>query len=558
MTDSTSSRYFPRFISRRSLLQTAAAGWLAGVVGCRVGPEYARPCVDMKSDWTLSDNSHLQGEYVDPHRWWLQFQDPVLTQAIEQMRRENLTLREAGCRIIESRARLKGARGNLFPQFQSLDGAYAKSRLSQNTANFFTAPGIFQPDLEPESWTTGFNASWELDFWGRYRRAIESADATLESTVADYHDVMVLLLAEVAVNYVQMRTYERRYELARRNLEVQRRTLELTKQKKDAGLASAVDVAQAESNFGQTGSLLPSLEILRRQASHRLCVLLGQPPEDLATIWGTTATIPRPLENVAVDIPANLIRRRPDVRRAERQLAAQCARVGIATTEFYPHLSLNGNIGVSSEKLSNLFESGSFVGLISPQFHWNILNYGRIRANLEAEKAVFCQLENAYRQAVLDALQEAEDAQVAFAYSFDRAEWLSVAVRGAELAVEKTEVSYREGTVDFARVYILQGELLRQQDQLAIAESEIALGMIAIFKAAGGGWDVRNEADGSVIVTESDVPLASDVEEVEANEPVESIPEPENVVPTKEAMPPVEPPAIPEDITSAWAPSMLR
>lgn len=555
MTDATPSSRFPRLASRRSVLKSLAAGWLAGVVGCRVGPEYVQPCLSLKPDWTLSENQHLQGEIIDPHRWWYQFQDPVLIEAVEQMRRENLTLREAGCRIIESRARLQGARGNLFPQLQSLDGAYGKSRLSQNTANFFTAPGIFQPDLEPENWTAGFNASWELDFWGRYRRAIESADASLEATVASYHEVMVLLLSEVAVNYVQMRTYERRYELAKRNLEAQRRTLELTKQKKEAGLASAVDVAQAETNYGQTGSLLPTLEVLRRQASHRLCVLLGQPPEDLAELWGTTATIPRPLENLAVDIPADLIRRRPDVRRAERQLAAQCAQVGIAETEFYPHLSLNGNIGVSSEKLSNLFESGSFIGLISPQFHWNILQYGRIRANLEAEKAVFCQLENAYRQTVLDALQEAEDAQVAFAYSFDRAEWLSIAVRGAELAVEKAEVSYREGTVDFARVYILQGELLRQQDQLAIAESEIALGMIAIFKAAGGGWDTRRGSHSSVIVSD-EVVKSSDM--VDSEPTVESLPEPENAAPVKEAMPPVEPPVIQDDLTSAWRPSMLR
>lgn len=447
------------------------------------------PRLQAKPAWSLNPNPRLEGEIADTSAWWSYFQDPVLNHLVVVMGSGNLTLKEAGQRIIEARARRGIAAGNLFPQSQTLDGSYSKARLSSNTANFFTFPGVFDTDRSPENWSIGLSTAWELDFWGRYRRAIETADAVLDSTVAARDDVAVLLVAETAAAYVEIRTLDRRIGLAMKNLEIQRRTLELVKEKQTAGLASALDVAQAETNLGQTSAVPPQLEILRRQAHHRLCVLLGRSPEDLSQELGITGTIPKPPEQLCFGIPADLLRRRPDVRVAERELAAQSARIGVAQSDFYPHISLVGTIGYQAENFSQLGSSGSSAGIISPNFSWNILNYGRIKNNVAAEKAAFHRLAYAYRSAVLNAEREAEDAQVAYVYNFDRAESLQFGANGAKVAVDKALETYRVGSLDFNRLFLLQAELLRQQDLLAQTEGDIALSMIAMFKAVGGGWE---------------------------------------------------------------------
>lgn len=475
---------------------TPFAWWcvLAAVVcasGCMVGPNYAPPQVYTNPQYQLAGNPHLQGQPADPNVWWRYLQDPVLEQQIDTMLQRNLTLKEAGQRVLEARARLIGVQGNLYPQVQQVNGSYARSRLSSTTANFFTFPGIFETNQNPDNWLLNFNASWELDFWGRFRRAIESADASLGVTIAAYDDATVLLLAETANSYVLMRTFERRLIIANQNLQYQRRVLELAKEKKAHGLATAIDVAQAEANYGQTGAMLPTLEAARRQASHRLCVLLGREPIDLSAEMPPTGVIPKPVPQLAFGIPADLLRRRPDVRKAERELAAQSARIGVAESDFYPHISLTGNIGMQSEDLSRLFTSSSTAGLLSPNFSWNILNYGRIRSNVEAEKAAFQRLCFAYRSAVLNAAKDAEDSQVNYVYAFERANWQRIAVNGATIAVDKGVTAYQEGASDYSRIYILQGDLLKLQDQLAATESEIALGLVSIFRSIGGGWESR-------------------------------------------------------------------
>lgn len=448
----------------------------------------------------MQSHPRLTGEPANPVAWWTHFQDPVLNDLVSTTLQQNLTLREAGQRIEEATARRGVVVGNLYPQSQAATGGFSKSRLSSRTANFFSFPGVFEPDLNPENWSVGLAASWELDFWGRYRRAIESADASLDATIAAYDDVAVILIAEVASAYVEMCTAEQRYRLAAKNLDIQKRSLDLATQKQEAGLVSGLDAAQAETNVGQTASILPTLEIQRRQASNRLCVLLGRPPIDLSSELGSSSQIPVSPQSLAFGVPADLLRRRPDVRRAERELAAQSARIGVAQSEFYPHISLAGNIGYSAEDLGKLSSSKSSSGVISPQFAWNILNYGRIKRNVEAETAAFHRLAFAYQASVLNAQREAEDAQVSFAYGFDRASSLDTAVTGAAKAVEKLEQSYQAGTIGFGQVYLMQAELVRQQDQLAQAESNIATSLIAMFKALGGGWDFQNGCGEQVLV----------------------------------------------------------
>jgi NodT family efflux transporter outer membrane factor (OMF) lipoprotein len=477
-----------RHLNSVGLIASVAVMICAGFTGCKVGPNYHAPSSLLNDTWVMEEHPRLHGEPANLAHWWQHFNDPMLQFLITQTAHQNLTLREAGSRIIEARARRDAVIGNLFPQFQAANGNFSRNGISPNVANFFAFPGVFDPNLSFSNWNVGVGAVWELDFWGRYRRAIESADAKLDATCAAYDEVRVLLLAEVGQAYVELRTLERRLDLAQQNLQSQEKTLAIAHQRQKVGVGTSLDIAQAETNVGQTSATLPLLEVLRRQTNNRLCLLLGRNPVDLRDEIGSTALIPHPPHNLAFGIPADLLRRRPDVRRAERELASQSAKIGIAKAEFYPHITLTGNIGLSSETFGNLFQSSSGVGLIAPGFSWNLLNYGRIRNTVKAEQAAFEAHMHAYQNAVLKAMQEAEDAQVAFVHGFDRADALHRAADGALLAVQSSEELFRAGTIDFGRVYILQADLLVQQDQLAAAEGEIANNLIRLFKALGGGW----------------------------------------------------------------------
>lgn len=481
----------PHFYRQVLPCRFPACVWIASVVllsGCMVGPDYVRPGVMLHPNYSLEHHPELQGQLANVQEWWTHFNDPVLHQLICETSAANLTLREAAQRIIESRARRDVAIGALFPQSQTVDGTYSKSKISSNDANFFTVPGFFETNVRPQNWQIGLGASWELDFWGRYRRAVEAADASLEASIAAYDETRVLLLAEVGRAYVELRTLETRAQLARQTLGVQQETLAIARQKRDAGLGTDLDIAQAEVNMRQTEAALPQLEIARRQASHSLCTLQGKLPADLAPRIGWHGYVPRADSNLAFGIPADLLRQRPDVRRAERSLAAQSARIGIAEAEFYPRISLIGSIGYSTDDLGKLFTPGSHTGLIAPGFSWNILNYGRIRNNVEAEQAVFRQLCLAYESAVLNAAREAEDAMVAYVYGFDRANSLDQSAQASVVTVEKSIELYRADSIDLGRIYILQAESLRQRDNLALAQSAIALSLIDLFKSLGGGW----------------------------------------------------------------------
>ncbi len=466
--------------------------------GCKVGPNFVPPTAHVRNNWSIDYQPIVQGDPVNISRWWEHLQDPVLSNLVECSRQQNVSLKVAGERLQEARFRRAVAAGNLFPQSQTANGSFSKAKTSINEANFFSFPGVFEPNIRPENWRVGLQSSWELDFWGRYRRIVEASDAMVGEAEATLQDALVLITAEVAQTYLEIRTLEARTNLARSNLEVQRRTLEQAKQKREAGLATAIDVAQSTTIFSVTEATLPLLEIQRRQAHNRLSILLGHPPIDLTQQIGSTADIPEPPVGLAFGIPADLMRRRPDVRRAEQQLAAQSAKIGVAKAEFYPHISLFGSVGYSAENFSQLFNRQSTVAVISPNFSWNILNYGRIKNNVEAEKAAFRSLAFSYQQAVLQAQREAEDSQVAYVLGFDRLKSLQRATQGAYVAVEKAEQSYREGAIDYGRVYILQSELLRQQDEMVQAKSDIVLALIGIFKSIGGGWEVEESSNATM------------------------------------------------------------
>jgi NodT family efflux transporter outer membrane factor (OMF) lipoprotein len=417
------------------------------------------------------------------------FNDQTLNGLIQTAYQQNLTLREAGARILEARAQLGIARGNLFPQEQFAFGDYSRIKASQNAANPLLTAWF-------SDWDSGLGGSWELDFWGRYRRAIEAADAELDASVENYDDVLVILLSDVAANYVEYRTFQQRLTYARTNADIQRRSFQLSTDKFEDGLVTERDTQQARQNLEQTEALIPALEIGQRQAANRLCVLLGMPPRDLDAILGPGSGVPIAPPDVVVGVPADLVRRRPDVRRAERQVAAQSARIGVAVSDLYPHFSVLGTIGIEAEQFGDLFKSGSMIGEISPGFRWDILNYGRLVNNVRVQDARFQQLAYTYQNQVLDAGREAEDAIVTFLRSQEQAHHLALSVNAAARTVEITNEQYIQGAVDFTPLFLFQQQLTEQQDQLAIAQGDIAQGLIAVYRALGGGWQIR--LDGNI------------------------------------------------------------
>jgi NodT family efflux transporter outer membrane factor (OMF) lipoprotein len=387
--------------------------------------------------------------------------------------------------VLEARAQQAIAVGNLFPQTQQATGDYTRYAVSTEVANRSNVTSRFY-----SQWDYGFNLSWELDFWGRFRRAVEAANASLDVSVENYDAVLVTLLGDVATYYVQLRTFQQRIEYAQANVQLQRETLKIVEGRFKAGTTTKLDVAQARSTLEQTDAQIQELEISLRQTNNQLCILLGIPTEDLQTRLGP-APIPTAPAEVVAGIPADLLRRRPDVRRAERQAAAQSAEIGVAEAEFYPHIAITGTLGYSAEQLKNLFRSTALAASVGPSFQWNLLNYGRILNNVRLQDARFQELVTAYQNSVLVAGQEVENGLVTFLRAQKRTRLQAASVADAAEAVQIALGQYKAGTIDFTRVTQLEQNLVLLQDTLAQAQGEIALGLIQVYRALGGGWQVR-------------------------------------------------------------------
>lgn len=464
--------------------------------GFKVGPNYSPPAAPTSPTWIDGADPRVHADVPAPCSWWTVFDDPVLNSLIQTAHDQNLDFKTAGTRVLDALAQRNVAAGNLFPQSQTAVAGYAHAQLSQNFGLPF--PNVFN------LWATGFNASWEIDFAGRLRRTIEAANDTLRASAEDAHNVLVILLAETASNYVRLCTFQQRLAYARLNVEIQKQSLELAEVRLNKGVATEVDVTQARANLAQTEALIPPLETGLRQANNQLCVLLGMPTHLLALPSASSTekeyregatTIPTPPKEVAVGVPADLLRRRPDVRQAERQVAAQGARIGIAEADLYPRFVLFGFIGYTADTFAKVFDASSYTGFIAPIFQWNILNYGRLLNNIRAQRARFQGQVFTYQQTVLRAGREAEDALVAFLRSQEQARRLADSVKNYQRTVEVVMDQYRNGITDFNRVFTTQGALVVQQDQLAEVQGNIALNLIALYRALGGGWDVSFGGD---------------------------------------------------------------
>lgn len=489
---------------RRGWLPAGQTRWLAcllllllPVAGCtplgdyvrngfKVGPNFATPPAPVAKTWIDAADKRVRQAPDDLSQWWTVFEDPKLNSLICLAYQQNLSLREAGFRVMQARAERDIAIGGIFPQLQQATGDYIRSASSRETAGRGSNTGtrFFS------QWDYGFRLSWELDFWGRYRRAIEAAEDTLDASVANYDDVLVTLLGDVASNYVQMRSLQQRIILAKANAKLQTATYEIALAKFKGGQTSELDVNQSRSNLAQTEALIPLQEIELRRANNRLCTLLGIPPEDLQRLLGT-ADIPTAPAEVVLGIPADLLRRRPDIRRAEYEAAAQCALIGVAETELYPHIRINGTLGYSAAQFKDLFNSKAFTGTVGPSFAWDVLNYGRLINQVRAQDAVFQQAVVRYQRRVLQANQEVEDGFVVFLRSQEQARYLAESVDGSQKALKLALVQYAAGLVDFNRVALLQQNLVQQQDALTRARSDVALGLIEVYRALGGGWQLR-------------------------------------------------------------------
>jgi outer membrane protein TolC len=413
------------------------------------------PAAPLAPEWLDPDDPQVRREATDYSEWWTVFDDPVLGALVERAYRQNLSLRIAGIRVLRAQAARGIAIGNLFPQLQDATGSASRVALSKQTA-------ITTPDRHFSEWQAGFDAAWELDLWGRFRRGIEAADASLLATVHDYDDVLVSLVAEVAASYVQIRTLQERLQLAVHNASLQERSYQIADVRFRNGAVTELDVQQALSLLRDTQALVPQLEAGIRQAENTLSFLLGMPPSDLQDLLGDPRPIPPPPAEVAVGIPAELLRRRPDVRAAERDVAAQSARIGIAAADLYPHFSLVGSVNVLADGFNQMFESGSFEELVT-----------------------------SYENTVLRAQQEVEDAVAGYVGAREQVGYLSDSAAAAARSVDLSELQYREGAVLYTRVLDSLVFKVNADDRLAETRGVVDLSLVALFKALGGGWEIR-------------------------------------------------------------------
>ncbi len=493
----------------RAFLRGDAPGVKAGVLllllfllaGCtKVGPDFVKPDAPVAQSWTEVGDLQLVASENDHADWWLSFNDPELEKIVNEAYNQNLTLQVAGLRILEARAQLGLAVGSAWPQQQqaTLDATYRNP--SDNTAG-----SAFLTDTW--NYNTGVSIGWEIDFWGKFRRGIESADAALLASIADYDTVLVTLTADAADAYVVIRTFEERLAIARQNVEVQKRSLNIADVRFRNGATTELDVQQAKTLLFNTQSAIPSLEASLRQAENALSVLLGRPPGYLRKLLGPEdGIIPTPPPQVAVGIPADLLRRRPDVRGAELQAAAQSALIGVAKADFYPSVALLGTLGLAATENSNTTASGksgigewftadslTFTG--GPSVQWNIFNYGQISNNVRTQDARLQQLLVNYQNVVLQAAREVENASVGFVRSQEQAQYLDESVTAALRSVDLAVIQYRDGAADYTRVLNTQQSLIDQQDQATVTRGAIARNLVDMYRALGGGWQMRAGRD---------------------------------------------------------------
>jgi multidrug efflux system outer membrane protein len=455
------------------------------IAGCMtVGPDYEQPEVAVPDAWHTAATADLANDGEALHQWWTVLGDDQLNAYMQEVIDANHDLRTALWRVEEARA-LRGVVSSAGRPQVEASGRAARALASDN-ASAATPEGGFDP---ANSFELGVGASWEIDLFGRIRRSVEAADADIQATEESYRDVLVSIMAEAALAYVDLRTTQERQRLAESNLEVQRETLQLTQDRFDAGLVSGLDIAQAEANLATTRALIPSLQNLEERSLNRLAVLTGRHPGTLHERFGEPIPVPEEPASLAVSIPADVLRQRPDIRRAERQLAAQTARIGVATADLYPSFSLTGFVGLASMDAGDFLDSDSVTWSAGLPIRWSIFSAGRIRSQIAAEEAATEQFIASYEQAVLVALEEVENAVSSYQTARDRRQLLEEAVDATDQSLDLVLTQYRAGLTNFQNVLDTQRSLLNRQDEYATVQGDVFASIVGLYRAMGGGWD---------------------------------------------------------------------
>jgi len=472
---------------------------LFALAGCSVGQDYTTPSLDAPASFATPASADtidaapaipLTTEPITPAAlgsWWRSLNDPELDRLVLLAMNSNLDLRLASQRVMESAAARGIDASLLFPVVDASASA-TRTRDSQNLINFAGA------ELERARFGVGLDAAWEIDVFGRVRRSLEAANAELDATIEDSRDVLSIIVADVVRAYIDARTYQARIGVAVAAINAQQETLELTESRHRAGLTSEVDVAQARAQLARRQGLLPILHIGRRAAIHRLGVLIGLAPDALLDKLALPGEVPVPTMPVASGLPSELLSRRPDIRRAERELAAAVARVGVATADLYPRFTLLGTAGLASQHAGDLFEAQSRIWSIGPGVQWNLFDAGRRRASVRAANARAAQAMTRYERSMLLALEDVENAMVAFVQLQARERALAQAVNADERAVELATDRYRSGVGDFLSVLDAQRQLFDTRDLLADARGSVSNAFVRLSKSLGGGWSLGPES----------------------------------------------------------------
>jgi NodT family efflux transporter outer membrane factor (OMF) lipoprotein len=514
---STSSRFESR--RAKSLFVATARTYvplaLSIIAGCHaVGPDYKTPATTMPSAFgepapmsrRLGPPAPAEQRPTELGLWWTSFNDPELDSLVQRATERNLTLEMATERIIEARANRQIAVAGLFPTVNGV-GSYTRTKGSKNgtgssgsssngstttggtttsggTTSGSTSGGTKAIDL----WEAGFDATWELDVFGGIRRQVESADASTLAAIEDRRDTLVTLLGEVANDYITLRGAQRQLAITRDNLKSEQDTLKLTQTRFKAGLTSDLDVANAEAQVASTASDIPGYETTIRTSIFSLSVLIAQEPQSLSEELTPDGPIPSAIPNVPVGLPSELLRRRPDVRRAERQLAAATANIGVATADLYPQFSLTGETGLQSLQLKKLVNGNSWFYSLGPSVNWDLFDAGRVRANIDLQNSLQRQALETYQAAVLQALSDVDSALVTYDREQTRRVSLSQSVESNQRAVNLSIQLYTRGLLDFLSVLDAERSLFSAQSLLVQSDQNVSTDLVALYKSLGGGW----------------------------------------------------------------------
>lgn len=452
------------------------------LAGCAVGPDYERPKTEAPKAWGEKADTTA----VDLSRWWTLFNDPALNRLVERAVASNHDLRIATGRVKEARGQLGVVIGQIFPEVDAV-GSVARARQSPNGLQFPIN------DLYTSRYKAGFEASWEIDLFGAVQRGYEAASADYESWVENHRNVLIILLGDVARNYVGLRGNQLLVGVLRQNVASARDTESITKARLAAGVATALDVSRSEALRASAESAIPQVEAAIKQTIHRLSVLTGVSPEALTSELEPTAPIPAAPAQVIVGLPSELLLRRPDVRQAERRLASSTALVGVATADLYPRISLTGAFGLDSLSSADFLKWQSRAWALGPSIRWPIFAGGRIKAQIAVQDAQAEQALAAYEKSVLLALEDVENALVAYLREGDRRRSLEEAVAANRRSVDLAEDLYKKGLTSFIDVLDAQRALYLTETDLARSQADVTLDLVALYKALGGGWESRGQ-----------------------------------------------------------------